>query len=77
MCSVDTVCMHHRVLSSSPELLSILGKKAGEVLEDYDNTLEALYSQVDGEDQELTTSSREHTPVRGRLSDSLSVCRLV
>ena len=45
------------------------------MLEDYEeDSLEALYAQVDGEDPEPTVSSREHTPVRGRLCVYTCVC---
>ena len=53
----------------------MLGKKAGEVLEDYEEDgLKALYAHAEGGDLETTTSSREHTPVRGRLCVCVCVC---
>ena len=48
------------------------------MLEDYEeDSLEALYAQVDGEDPEPTASSREHTPVRGRLCVYTCMCTCV
>ena len=72
------VRMHCPPIALLPELLSLLGKKAAEVLEDFEEDgLKALYARAEGEDLEPTTSSREHTPVSGGEECVLCVCACV
>ena len=70
-----TYAYHFLTIALLPELLSLLGKKAGEVLEDFEEDgLKALYARAEGEDLEPSTSSREHTPVSGGEECVVCVC---
>ena len=72
---VRTYAYHFLTIALLPELLSLLGKKACEVLEDFEEDgLKALYARAEGEDLEPTTSSREHTPVSGGEECVVCVC---
>ena len=70
-----TYAYHFLTIVLLTELLSLLGKKAGEVLEDFEEDgLKALYARAEGEDLEPTTSSREHTPVSRGEECVVCVC---
>ena len=70
-----TYAYHFLTIVLLTELLSLLGKKACEVLEDFEEDgLKALYARAEGEDLEPTASSREHTPVSGGEECVVCVC---